>query len=72
MPIRKKFLIGFSLRLFFGGNMNISIEDYIKNPTGGRAKMIGEAESARILYTEKLSPTGTRKSRGPRASAFTI
>ena len=25
-----------------------------------------------ILYTEELSPTGTRKSRGPRASAFTI
>ena len=35
--------------------MNISIEDYIKNPTGGRAKMIGEAESARILYTEKFN-----------------
>lgn len=35
--------------------MNITLENYIKNPSGGRARMVGEAEAVRNVYTEKFN-----------------
>lgn len=35
--------------------MQITFEDYAKNPSGGRTRMVGEAETARELYTKKFN-----------------
>lgn len=34
--------------------MQITFDDYAKNPSGGRTRMVGEAETARQLYTKKF------------------
>ena len=34
--------------------MQITFEDYAKNPSGGRTRMVGEAETARELYSKKF------------------
>jgi len=35
--------------------MEITFKDYIRNPSGSRARIVGEAENARIFYGDKFS-----------------
>lgn len=35
--------------------MQITLKDYIKNPTGGKTRIVGEQEIARNVYTDKFN-----------------
>ena len=32
--------------------MEITFDDYVKNPTGGRSHMVGERDAAKAVYTD--------------------
>ena len=35
--------------------MEITFDDYVKNPTGGRSHMVGERDAAKAVYTDKFN-----------------